>query len=232
VYEFYDHTFIESIGDIASRTPAGTSSTTTISIASLTATDSFALRFSGYILAPETGVYTLFTTSDDGSGLFIDGKKVVDNDGNHGQEEKSGDVLLSAGLHTMTVLYFNQTRGQGITARWQGPGIAKTIIPDSALFYGTGTTVSRQGGFGRLDRAEKKQCGIRFVKNGFAVSVNSHEPWTLDLYNLNGAKIHRFCGVGSGIAGNVSQLSLSGFVIARLKTAHEGFVNKKLVRVD
>lgn|GEM_PF-2651663 len=141
VYDFYDQTFIESFTNIDARTPSKTGTTTNISIAPSTVTDSFALKFTGYIWVPVTGAYTLYTTSDDGSALYIDGKKVVDNDGNHGQEEKSGNILLSAGLHMITVLYFDQTGGRGITVRWQGPGIAKSMIPDSVLFYGTDPNV-------------------------------------------------------------------------------------------
>lgn len=47
--------------------------------------------------------------SDDGSGLFIDGKLVIDNDlsGTHGPEVKRATVELAPGLHSMTVKYFN-----------------------------------------------------------------------------------------------------------------------------
>src|SRR5205085_2412141 len=48
----------------------------------------FALRFSGAINAPKDGSYTFWTSSDDGSRLYVDGKLVVNNDGLHGMEEK------------------------------------------------------------------------------------------------------------------------------------------------
>ena len=48
---------------------------------------SFALQFSGFIQIDTAGKYTFATQSDDGSKLYIDGKEVVNNDGNHGVQE-------------------------------------------------------------------------------------------------------------------------------------------------
>jgi len=46
--------------------------------------------------------------SDDGSRLFIDGKKVVDNWGKHGKEAKGATVPLTAGVHHLRVEYFEE----------------------------------------------------------------------------------------------------------------------------
>jgi hypothetical protein len=56
--------------------------------------------------------------SDDGSGLFLDGKLVIDNDlaGTHGPAVKRATVELGPGLHAMTVKYFN------------GPGDGRLIL--------------------------------------------------------------------------------------------------------
>lgn len=58
------------------------------------------------------------TESDDGSGVFVDGKLVVDNDmeGTHGPELKSGTVVLGPGVHTLVVKYFNGPGGGRLTA--------------------------------------------------------------------------------------------------------------------
>ena len=60
----------------------------------------------------------VFTTeSDDGSGVFVDGRLVVDNDlnGTHGAETKTGKVDLEPGVHNLVVKYFN------------GPGDARLV---------------------------------------------------------------------------------------------------------
>jgi hypothetical protein len=58
------------------------------------------------------------TESDDGSGVFVDGKLVVDNDleGTHGPETKSGMIVLGPGVHHLVVKYFNGPGGARLTA--------------------------------------------------------------------------------------------------------------------
>ncbi|MGD8501940.1 MAG: PA14 domain-containing protein, partial [Phycisphaerales bacterium] len=77
--------------------------------------------------------YTFYTTSDDGSQLFIDGAMVVDNDGTHGMVEQSGTVSLSAGLHDIVVTMFELGGGEGLDVEWEGPVIAREAVPDDVL---------------------------------------------------------------------------------------------------
>ncbi|MEO6285224.1 MAG: alkaline phosphatase family protein, partial [Dyadobacter sp.] len=73
--------------------------------------ESFALQFEGFIQIDTDGKYQFYTQSDDGSKLFIDGKQVMDNDGNHGVQEKTGSVELKAGKHAIKVTYYNNGGG-------------------------------------------------------------------------------------------------------------------------
>ncbi|MCW5942885.1 MAG: alpha-L-fucosidase [Fimbriimonadaceae bacterium] len=95
--------------------------------------DHIAFTFEGVVLAPKDGVYTFFTRSDDGSRLYVDDRQIVENDGLHGMEEKSGSAPLRAGYHRIRVEYFNATGGLGLEVSWQGPGIAKGPIPGENL---------------------------------------------------------------------------------------------------
>lgn len=56
--------------------------------------DHFGYIFEGVIKIPEDGVYTFGTKSDDGSVLYIDGQKVVDNDGSHAAITATGRIAL------------------------------------------------------------------------------------------------------------------------------------------
>jgi hypothetical protein len=98
------------------------------------ADDDYGLRFSGYISIETAGTYTFHTTSDDGSQLTIDGTLVVNNDGLHGPAEVSGDITLSVGRHSIQVDYFEAIGGAVLEASYEGPGIAKQIIPVNVLF--------------------------------------------------------------------------------------------------
>jgi alpha-L-fucosidase len=94
----------------------------------------FGLEYSCYIRMPEDGVYSFFLASDDGSRLFVNNKLLVDNDGLHAMLEKKGVVALSAGLHAMTVQYFQKGGGRDIKVSIGGPTGSKQSIPGSMLF--------------------------------------------------------------------------------------------------
>jgi len=78
--------------------------------------DEFAIRFKSKINIPQSGSYTFYTTSDDGSQLFIDGQLVVNNNGLHAPVEKQGSINLTAGLHDIQVTYMELSGGQSLEA--------------------------------------------------------------------------------------------------------------------
>jgi len=108
---------------------------TTFSVVPAKRQNDYALRFTGFIRIPEDGIYTFYTRSDDGSNLYIDDKKVVDNDGTHAAREKSGIIPLQAGLHSIRVEYFQGTEGQSLGVVWEMPTSRKRRIPEDILFY-------------------------------------------------------------------------------------------------
>ncbi len=73
--------------------------------------DFYGLEFNGYIDIKEEGIYTFYTSSDDGSRLYIDDQLIVDNDGIHGLIKKSGKAALKKGKHTIVVRYFQGNYG-------------------------------------------------------------------------------------------------------------------------
>jgi alpha-glucosidase len=100
-----------------------------------TSKDHYAIQFSGYINIPVTGIYSFYINSDDGSQLYLDGRMLVDNDGSHGDLEKSGDKALTAGMHRFKVNYFQNDSGQTLQVYIKGPSLEKQIIPSSLFFH-------------------------------------------------------------------------------------------------
>ena len=74
--------------------------------------DNFAFVFNGKIECPKDGKYSFTVSSDDGSQLFINGEKIVDNDGVHGNQAKAGSVELKKGKHDIQVKYFELAGGE------------------------------------------------------------------------------------------------------------------------
>ncbi len=97
--------------------------------------DYFGVSYTGYITIPEDGDWTFYTDSDDGSDLWIDGQRVVENDGLHSMRERSGDIELEAGTYPFYARFFERTGGAGMIVRWRGPGVSKQVIPASAFTF-------------------------------------------------------------------------------------------------
>jgi len=95
--------------------------------------DQFGLMMQGFINVPADGIYTFYTTSDDGSSLSIGGELVVNNDGPHGAEERMGEIALKAGYHPFQLRYFEGGGGEALKAHISGPDMPKQEIPASML---------------------------------------------------------------------------------------------------
>lgn len=87
--------------------------------------------FTGYVSVPEPGLYTFYTTSDDGSALHVGDRLVVDNDGLHGMVERGGSIGLAAGLHAVRVEFFEGGGACGLIVGIEGGGLGKQTIPAS-----------------------------------------------------------------------------------------------------
>lgn len=97
--------------------------------------DFFGFIFEGIIEVPETGVYEFMTISDDGSVLYVDDIKVVDNDGSHAPVRASGKIALEKGIHTYKLLYFEDYEGEQLDWGWKKPTDSKFIaIPKINLY--------------------------------------------------------------------------------------------------
>jgi alpha-L-fucosidase len=100
----------------------------------------FALRYSGFVRVMQDGVYTFTLTSDDGSRLYIGDRLVVDNDGLHGAQARSGAIALGAGAHALTVTYFNKTGDYALDVSYAGPGFERRSIPAEMLLHSPAPT--------------------------------------------------------------------------------------------
>lgn len=81
----------------------------------------FAVRYAGKMNASKAGTYNFHVQSDDGSIVWIDGKKVLDNDGQHAPEDANANVTLAAGAHDFQLDYFQGPRYQIALVLWVTP---------------------------------------------------------------------------------------------------------------
>ena len=132
-YEYFDGRF-DKLPDFAAMTASRTGTAPRPDLGIAGDKTEFALRFSGYIRAPRSGVYVFYLASDDGSRLSVAGKEIIVNDGAHGLAEEKAEIALEAGWHPIEIAYFQGTGDMGLVLSWRGPGFPKSFVP--ASFFG------------------------------------------------------------------------------------------------
>jgi hypothetical protein len=83
----------------------------------------FAIDYTARFWIENPGVYRFALVSDDGSRLYIDGGQIIDNDGIHAAQRRTGSVDLSGGVHQVRVSYFQGPRDEvALILQVAGPG--------------------------------------------------------------------------------------------------------------
>lgn len=124
----------DKLPDFTTLSPAAMGTLANFDISMKRGKEEYAFVFDGWIRIPLDGVYTFYLSSDDGSRMYINDTLTVDNDGMHGEIEKSKDIPLAKGYHKIKVQYFERTGTDNLEVSWKGPGIPKMRIPDVVLY--------------------------------------------------------------------------------------------------
>ena len=89
----------------------------------------FSAVYRGVINIPADDKYAFSLTSDDGSRFFIDGEKLIDNDGPHGMKEVEAAIDLKAGPHRIWLEWFNGGGPYGMNLLMKQKDGKKVPIP-------------------------------------------------------------------------------------------------------
>ncbi len=82
----------------------------------------FSIQWDGSLQIEQAGRYRFLLDSDDGSSLWLDARKIVNNSGTHVRRQRQGEINLSAGLHSLRVRYSQGVGDSFFRVRWQTPG--------------------------------------------------------------------------------------------------------------
>jgi uncharacterized membrane protein YgcG len=94
----------------------------------------FGIEYTGSFKPAKAGNYIFKLISDDGSKLFIDGKKVIDNDGIHMEWAGRDTLYLSDSPHTIKLDYFQGPRYElALQLYWNQPDSPARIFPGKAF---------------------------------------------------------------------------------------------------
>jgi hypothetical protein len=93
--------------------------------------ENIGMIFSSVLTISETGEYTFYLASDDGSKLFLNNSLLIDNDGDHGVIEKAESLELAPGTYPIKVEWFNGGGGKWLGVFMKGPNGGKQLIEHS-----------------------------------------------------------------------------------------------------
>ena len=97
--------------------------------------DTFSVRWTGQVLAQQTGLTTFYAQSDDAARVWVNDQLIIDDWVAHQVDDASGTINLTAGqLYTIRVQYREDAEFASMKLLWSGPCQSKVIIPATQLF--------------------------------------------------------------------------------------------------
>lgn len=118
----------EQVPDLGTMKPDTTGEQAGLDIQIAGRGDDFSIRFESLIKITKAGNYRFHLGSDDGSMLYVDGEKIVDVDGVHPHETKTGRVKLAEGVHELIVDYSEVGGQESLSLEIEGPDVTRQPI--------------------------------------------------------------------------------------------------------
>ncbi|HYE21247.1 MAG TPA: autotransporter-associated beta strand repeat-containing protein, partial [Tepidisphaeraceae bacterium] len=180
----------------AGLNPTGVQTLTQINIPGAATQTQATHQFTGLINITAAGVYNFSHFTDDGGNLFVDGHAPIVT----GNSTVANSFYLTAGLHTLTSRWHNNTGNGGDVLSYQGPDTANAlvVVPASALFNTTAAAMATNFGNNVT------------VAAGTSPSIEIASDTTLGSLTMVGT------GAGTGLnvtgAGDVNTLTFGGAV--------------------
>lgn len=101
----------------------------------LSESDTFSVEWQGYLIPDRSETVTLWTRSDDGVRVYLDGELIIDNWTDHAPTVDRAEVELVAGRpHAIAVQYYQNRGGASIRLGWTRPGRRAGVIPTRVLY--------------------------------------------------------------------------------------------------
>lgn len=97
----------------------------------------FSVRWSGQLRAEKSETYTLYTQSDDGVRVYIDGVAVIDNFTLHSSTENTSTTTfnwVADSKHDIVVEYFQNAGTSIMQLKWSSATTPKTVIAQPFLY--------------------------------------------------------------------------------------------------
>lgn len=135
----------------------------------------FFLDYHGFINITTAGNYRFYTSSDDGSRLYIDDELIVNSDFDQGTTIRSGVVSnLSTGLHKIRVQYYEVGGGNVLTVGFNYSTQTSILTWNNSTTYSANDIVVRNGTYYRSLR--NNNLNQQPPNNSYWGSLGSTQP--------------------------------------------------------
>ncbi|RAJ42709.1 beta-glucosidase [Kitasatospora sp. SolWspMP-SS2h] len=198
--QFYNNTDL-------SGTPVRTANSTTLEAdwnggspgAGVNATN-WSARWTGTLKAPATGVYTFATTSDDGSRLILNGRKLIDQWADQAPATRSASVTLTAGQSVpIEVDYYDRSGGSRLSLAWTPANYTDSDLAAAVALARNSTTAVV---FAKTDEAEGSDLPdieLPGDQNQLIADVAAVNPRTIVVLNTGSAVTMPWLGSVSAV---------------------------------
>lgn len=111
------------------------------------ASNQFSVRWTGQIEALHTETYTLYTQSDDGVRLWVNGQQLINNWTDHASAEDSGSIALVAGQkYDLKIEFYDNASAAIVTLSWSSAHTAKRLVPQTQLYLPAAKSICGSAG--------------------------------------------------------------------------------------
>jgi beta-glucosidase len=147
----------------------------------------WSVKWTGTITAPATGTYTFSLTSDDGSRLFVNGTKIIDNWRDQAANTETGTVALTAGQAVPVEIDYYQDGGDDlVNLGWQIPGRPTPLDQAVALAKASQTAVVFASNF-ESEGSDLSDIDLSTQQNQLISAVAAVNPNTIVVLNTGSA---------------------------------------------
>jgi beta-glucosidase len=145
-------------------------------------------KWTGTLKAPANGVYTFSTNSDDGSRVFVNGQKIVDQWGDQAAHTKSGSLTLASGQSvSIEVDYYQNSGGSNLDLTWTPGNYSTAAITAAVSAAASSTTAVVFASYGESEGSDLSDIELPGDQNQLIADVAAANPRTIVVLNTGSA---------------------------------------------